>query len=182
MLVPAAPGEAPPPLVPRASRTPAVEPRPDAAVASLLTLAPKTRSGVGLKPSIAPRPGSVRPPRGPTHPTGAQAHAPPRRPAVEAELVLREGLKHLAAGRFEQALPQIEQAQQLCPELREAAIWLHVGRARQCKAAGRDHEAIEEYRAVLELDAEHREALEHAGEQRRGRGKLIGKWFGASDE
>ena len=94
-----------------------------------------------------------------------QADQRPKHP--DAELALQSGLKHLTAERYEKAALQIELALQLCPELREAAIWQRVCRARERKAGGDREAAIAEYRALLELDPEHHEALEHVGESGR---------------
>lgn len=188
LLVPVPPAEPPLPLVPRASRTPPAEAQPQPTTPSQRPQALKARSGIGMKPLVASRgPGAPRPPQAAALPRGAptaQTCVKPRRRSAEAdaELALQEGLKHLAAGRFEPAAAQLAEAQQLCPELRDATIWLHVCRARQWKACGQDDAALEEYRALLELEPSHREALEHVGGPRRARGKLMGKWFRASDE
>jgi tetratricopeptide (TPR) repeat protein len=154
---PAAP--APPPAQPRVSRAPGPGPR-----------APKVPSGIGLRASLAPGGAArvqsmaaprARAPRVPASP-GLQTDERPKHP--DAELALQSGLKHLTAGRFEKAALQIELALQLCPDLREAAIWQRVCRARERKALGEQEAAIAEYRALLELDPEHDEALEHVGD------------------
>jgi tetratricopeptide (TPR) repeat protein len=106
-----------------------------------------------------------------------------KRRVVDGERALKAGLKHLAGSRFDEAVAEMERAVELCPERRDAAVWLHVCRARRHKASGRDAQAREEYRALLELDPEHREALEHAGSRAlRRRAGLISKWFGDESE
>jgi tetratricopeptide (TPR) repeat protein len=160
---------APPPIAPapppHASRAPGpVSHRPS-------RRAPRTPSGIGLKTSMAPlgpaRMHSMAPPREtPRAPaTGPQSERRPKHP--EAELALQSGLKHLGAKRYEKAAMQIELALQLCPELREAAIWQRVCRARERAADGDKDAAHAEYRALLEIEPQHPEALEHAGDSGR---------------
>ena len=103
------------------------------------------------------------------------------RRTFDAEIALGSALKHLASSRFEQAQLELEQLCALRPGHRDSQIWLRLCRARRLKAERKPDAAIEEYRAVLELDPEHREALEHVG-PRRKRGGLGGKWFGGDDE
>jgi hypothetical protein len=104
----------------------------------------------------------------------------PRR-TFDAEIALGSALKHLASSRFDQAEHELEQLCQLRPGHRDAQIWLRVCRARRLKAERKAELAQEEYRSVLELDPEHREALENVGPRRR-RGGIGGKWFGGGDE
>ena len=132
--------------------------------------APKMPSGIGLRSSLAPegaaRVHSMAPPRSRSGRarTAPDPSAEQRRKHPEAELALQSGLKHLTAERYEKAAMQIDLALQLCPELREAAIWQRVCRARERMAGGDRTAAIAEYRALLEIEPEHPEALEHAGD------------------
>ena len=172
---------------PRLSPPPA--PAPDPRARSLRPRALKEPSGVGLRNPIAPAAAAAMaaptrvlvhslPPRERAPRPALPPDAPPeqRRKLADAELALQSGLKHLAAARFEKADLQLDLALQLWPELREAAIGQRVCRARKCKAEGDDAAAAAEYRALLELDPEHGEALEHAGAAaRNARGASAGK-------
>jgi predicted Zn-dependent protease len=105
----------------------------------------------------------------------------PRR-TFDAEIALGSALKHLASSRFDHAELELEQLCQLRPGHRDAQIWLRVCRGRRLKAERKAELAQEEYRAVLELDPEHREALENVGPRRRRGGGIGGKWFDGGDE
>ncbi len=156
---------APPPAAPapRVSRAPGpLSQRPS-------RRAPRTPSGIGLKTSMAPlgasRVHSMAPPRKvPRAPVSTDPQSEQRPKHPEAELALQSGLKHLGAERYEKAAMQIELALQLCPDLREAAIWQRVCRAREHAAGGDKDAALAEYRALLEIDPQHEEAREHAGD------------------
>ena len=102
------------------------------------------------------------------------------RRAVDTEMALRAALKHLAGARYEQAELELEALCELCPEHRDSQVWLHVCRARRQKAAQRNDAALDHYRAVLALDPEHREAIEHVGRGKKRGG--VGKWFSGDDE
>jgi tetratricopeptide (TPR) repeat protein len=146
------------------------------------------RAPAGATASKAPTRRSSRPskraPAGTSSgPPRAEARPAHKRRVADADKALHTGLKHLAASRFDEAVEELERAFELCPERRDAAVWLHVCRARKHKAGGREAQAQQEYRALLELDPEHREALDHVGGRGlRKRAGLIGKWFGTENE
>jgi tetratricopeptide (TPR) repeat protein len=118
----------------------------------------------------------------PAHPTTPGLSARKRRVA-DAEDALQAGLQHLNASRFEQAETELERAETLAPDRRDVVMWLHVCRARRFKASGQGDGALREYRALLDLDPEHREALDYVGgRDRRKVAGLIGKWFGSDNE
>jgi hypothetical protein len=144
---------------------------PRASIATVQRSAPRDRS------AVVPLRASV-PTRAPGNPSERPQES---RRTFDAEIALGSALKHLASSRFEQAELELEQLCTLRPGHRDSQIWLRVCRARRLKAERKPDLAIEEYRAVLELDPDHREALEHAG-RRRKRGGLGGKWFGGDDE
>jgi len=187
----AAPVAKPPPVAAaRAAAEPRAEPiRGSGRVSAGKGItAPKAPS---VEPQLRPAPEAVAsgPPRvntprvaAPRDPTTPGMPTRKRRGA-DAESALQAGLKHLAAARFEQAEHEIERAETLAPDRRDVVMWLHVCRARQYKASGQDEGALREYRALLDLDPEHREALEYVGgRERRKVGGLIGKWFGSENE
>jgi hypothetical protein len=105
------------------------------------------------------------------------------RRAADAERALASGLKHLAASRFVAATAELERARSLHPGSRDPELWLRVCRAREAKTLGQGEETRQFYQQVLELDPEHREALEHVGgRDRRKWPGLISKLFGGDDE
>ncbi len=105
-----------------------------------------------------------------------------RRAAVDADMALSAALKHLAGSRFDQAELELERLCEQHPEHRDSQVWLHVCRARRLKAARRPEAALDHYRAVLAIDPEHREAIEHVGRGKKRGGGLVGKWFSGDDE
>jgi tetratricopeptide (TPR) repeat protein len=165
-------------------------PAPDVAVPS----ARPSPLGMTLPPpAISRRPppptSSQRPPLVAATPSLSRERCASQRPvarrSADAELAVASGLKHLAASRFEAAITDLERALSLCPESREAALWLLVCRARSAKASGQTEAALRHYRAVLDLDSEHREAREQlraAGREGRKRAGLVSKWFGSEDD
>lgn len=194
-LCPAAPSsDSAPPIeikLPPAPRMPGVSLRPTGELRSdavTIARASASRAPVAGTPSKSPARRSSRPSKraaakASSGPPRGDARASHKRRVADADKALQTGLKHLAASRFDQAAEELARAAELCPERRDAAVWLHVCRARKHKAGGHDAQAQQEYRALLELDPEHREALDHVGGRGlRRRGGLISKWFGSENE
>jgi curved DNA-binding protein CbpA len=174
----------------RAAAEPSSEPaggaRPIVSRAPGVKPASKPPSRRSSRPSKRAAASSSRAPQ--REPRDGSAAASPSLPAhrrriADADKALQTGLKHLAASRFDDAVAELERAAELQPDRRDAAVWLHVCRARRHKAGGRDQQAEQEYRALLALDPEHREALDHVGGRSlRKRAGLIGKWFNPESE
>jgi hypothetical protein len=144
---------------------------PRVSMSPVLRSAPRDRSAV--VPLRASQPQAAAP--------NSERSIDPRR-TFDAEVALGSALKHLASSRFDHAELELEQLCQLRPGHRDAQIWLRVCRGRRLKAERKAELAQEEYRAVLELDPEHREALENVGPRRRRGGGIGGKWFDGGDE
>jgi tetratricopeptide (TPR) repeat protein len=143
------------------------------------------------QPSLRPKPAvrsssSWPPPKQPSQPPPrASAPTPPisARRASDAERAIGAGVKHLAASRFDDAAVEFERARALHPGGRDPELWLRVCHARHAKAEGQRDETLAFYREVLELDPEHREALDYVNSQTpRKRSGLIQKLFGPDDE
>jgi tetratricopeptide (TPR) repeat protein len=109
-------------------------------------------------------------------PAGASL-PPPKRQLAAAQILLQTGLKHLAALRFDEAAQELERAVALCPDYRDAALWLKVCHARKLRVKGQD--ALPAYQAVLAIDPDHREAREYLDAQSPRRGGVLGKLFGS---
>lgn len=153
--------------------------------------------------SSAPAPASLRPAKpaqfGPERGTGtaprppdatprdrtrtAPAAVPAKRQRIaDAEMAFAAGLKYLTANRFAEAEAELSRARELAPERPEAELWLRICRARKHKADGEHEAASAAYQAVLEIEADNREALEGANIERRKRPRLIQRLFGSGDD
>lgn len=97
-----------------------------------------------------------------------------------AEIRVTAAIKLLTMGQLREAEIKLKGALELDPTNEPGRLWLAVCEARQLKAQGRGEEAVERYRAVLEIDPGHREALEAtAGQGDRKRAGLLGRFFGS---
>jgi hypothetical protein len=107
-----------------------------------------------------------------------------RKRTADSEIAFVAALKHLAAARFDDATAELERALELNPDSGDAELWLRVCRARKLMANGQQDQALDAYRAVLEFDAEHREALAFVASVREAKKRpgLIGRWFGSEDD
>jgi hypothetical protein len=182
---------------------PRPEPKPRAQatplVPSILPPPPASDRPVGSAPA------SLRPPKppraefGPERGTGtapkpdaapqrertltAPAAVPAKRKRIaDAEMAFAAGLKYLTANRFADAEAELARARELAPERPEAELWLRICRARRYKADGELEAANAAYRAVLEIEADNREALEVVEAERRKRPRLIQRLFGSGDD
>jgi tetratricopeptide (TPR) repeat protein len=145
---------------------------------------PRAKPANAASGSTPPPPRSSQPPKklSSQPPPAAQSLVGARR-AADAERAVALGLKHLAASRFDDAAVELERARALHPGAREPELWLRVCHARDAKAHGRAEEALNLYREVLELDPEHREALDYSNAQTpRKRAGLFQKWLGRGDD
>jgi tetratricopeptide (TPR) repeat protein len=133
--------------------------------------APSITRPAGTAPAPSKRPDACASPAG--------ASLPPAKGQIAvAQILVQTGLRHLAASRFDAAAQELERAVALCPEYRDAALWLQICLARKLKMAGKGQDALAAYQAVLAIDPDHREAREYLETQAPRRGGVIGKWFG----
>jgi hypothetical protein len=181
---------------------PRPEPKPRSAplVPSILPPPPPASD-----PPVASAPASLRPPKAPRAEFGpergtataprpeaapqrdrtltAPAAVPAKRKRIaDAEMAFAAGLKYLTANRFSDAETELSRARELAPERPESELWLRICRARRYKAGGELEAASAAYRAVLEIEADNREALEVVESERRKRPRLIQRLFGSGDD
>ncbi len=101
----------------------------------------------------------------------------------DAELLLSAALKHIAAGRMNEAQAEIAKVLEFDPQHMVARTWSLVLEARALRAHGDGASAYAKYLEVLTLDGKHHEALTETkkyGKQPRGKQpSLLGKLFGS---
>jgi hypothetical protein len=131
--------------------------------------------------ATAPKPQDAAAPRERTL-TAAAAVPAKRKRIAEAEMAFAAGLKYLTASRFADAEAELARARELAPERPESELWLRICRARKLKADGENEAACAAYQAVLEIEADNREALEGASMEKRKRPRLIQRLFGSGDD
>jgi PilZ domain-containing protein len=180
-------------LCPRPEPKPRAPSVPPPAAATTSAAPPAANAPASMRPrksaqfapehgtGTAPRPPDATTPRERTQTTPAAVPAKRKRVA-DAEMAFAAGLKHLTANSFADAEAELIRARELAPERPEAELWLRICRARKLKADGQHEAASAAYQAVLEIEADNREALEGANIERRKRPRLIQRLFGSGDD
>ena len=87
-------------------------------------------------------------------------------PLSDALLAYFQAVEHVQNHRYQEASVLLQRLIEDDPQNTSAQIWLLLAQARRLIRGGRNTDAVEKYREILELDPHHEEALRATSEQR----------------